>query len=112
MPEWLVAALQPPPPPRRRHLAAVGDVDPYALAALQGEVGVVIAAPERQRNDTLNAASFASGTLVGSGALDESTVADQLLHAARVAGLPQAEAARTIRSGLQAGRRQPREVAR
>ncbi|MDP8931866.1 MAG: DNA primase, partial [Actinomycetota bacterium] len=85
---------------------------PYALAALQGEVGVVIAAPEGQRNDTLNAASFALGTLVGAGLLDEHSVTDQLLQAALVAGLPEAEAQATIRSGLGAGRAQPRAVAR
>jgi hypothetical protein len=61
-----------------------------------------------QRNHRLNAAAFSLGQLVGAGLISQNTVAEQLLNAARVAGLSEREALPTIDSGLRAGRAQPR----
>ena len=64
--------------------------------------------PEGSRNDRLNRAAFSLGTLVGAGALRRAEAEGALLSAAAVAGLPPAEAARTVASGLDAGAERPR----
>jgi hypothetical protein len=84
--------------------------DRYAAVALDAEADRVAGAPVGSRNDTLNRAAFALGRLVGAGLLDERTVAHELTRAGTWAGLGRAEIARTIRSGLTAGRRQPIDV--
>ena len=87
--------------------ARIGHPDRYATVALQAESDRVAQAPVGARNDTLNRAAFALGRLVGAGLLDERAVTRELSAAARQAGLGRVEIARTIRSGLTAGRRQP-----
>ena len=64
-------------------------------------------APVGERNDTLNRAAFALGRFVGAGLLDAAVVRWELTAAARWAGLGAAEIRGTLRSGLNAGRRQP-----
>jgi hypothetical protein len=81
--------------------------DRYAAVALEAETDRVARAVVGSRNDTLNRAAFALGRLVGAGLLDERNVTRELTTAARWAGLGRVETARTIRSGLTAGRRQP-----
>jgi hypothetical protein len=90
----------------------------YAHAALSGEVARVLAAPAPRvaggrkvpgaRNDSLNRAAFALGQLVGGGLLDRRQVERELTTAGCRVGLGPVEVARTIRSGLTAGERQPR----
>jgi hypothetical protein len=79
----------------------------YAAVALEAETDRVARAAIGTRNDTLNRAAFALGRLVGAGLLDRATVTRELTAAAAWAGLGRAETARTIRSGLTAGHRQP-----
>jgi len=86
--------------------------DRYAAVALEAETARVARAAVGSRNDTLNRAAFALGRLVGAGLLDERTVSRELTTAARWAGLGRVEVARTIHSGLTAGRRQPVDVPR
>jgi hypothetical protein len=86
--------------------------DRYAAVALEAETARVARAAVGSRNDTLNRAAFALGRLVGAGLLDERTVSRELTTAARWAGLGRVEIARTIHSGLTAGRRQPVDVPR
>jgi hypothetical protein len=105
-PAWLVATstttpATPAPRPQR-------DLTAYTLAALEGELGRVATAPVGTRNDTLNSASFSVGQLVGGGLVDRATVDTALMDAAARCGLPGREAAATIRSGLDAGEREPR----
>ncbi|MBF0171497.1 MAG: DUF3987 domain-containing protein, partial [Nitrospinae bacterium] len=83
----------------------------YADAALRGEVAKVAAAPPGCRNDTLNTAAFALGTLIGSGQLAQETAESRLMAAAMAAGLTEREARATIASGINAGVSHPREVA-
>lgn len=78
------------------------------MAAVLGEADAVAAAAEGSRNDRLNRAAFALGTFVGAGALGADEARGVLLEAASRCGLPTAEAAATIRSGLAAGIRHPR----
>lgn len=75
-------------------------------AALAGLVRVVREAPEGERNNRLNWAAFCAGEHIAHGALDEAECERELLAAAAHVGLSEAEALRTIRSGLSAsGRR-------
>jgi hypothetical protein len=109
IPSWLVALLHPPAPTPRPPVRLRG-ADAYAAAALGDECGTVAATAPGGRNHALNRAAFSLGTLVGAGRLDEPTTAGALLAAAVSAGLGEAEAERTIRSGLSAGMRQPRRI--
>jgi hypothetical protein len=81
--------------------------DRYAEAALDAETDRVARAAVGCRNDTLNRAAFALGRLVGAGLLEAGSVRRELEAAARWAGLGEHEMRGTIRSGLQAGTRQP-----
>lgn len=107
--------LEPPKPVRRA--VTVSGSSPadsrarrYALAALDGEVQKVSAAAEGTRNVTLNAAAFALGQLIGAGALERLEVEAALSEAARYAGLGEHETAATLRSGIEAGLLEPREI--
>lgn len=82
----------------------------YARAALLREVHAVRTATEGARNDTLNRAAFNLGQLVAGGSLSDSEVRAELESAAVLAGLPSAEAARTIASGLRGGSGHPRSA--
>ena len=80
----------------------------YARAAWDAELARVASAPEGNRNDTLNSAAFNLGQLVGAGHLDRDRTLAALVRAAGKAGLSDSEAAQTAKSGLSAGRKQPR----
>ena len=86
--------------------------DAYATKALNDECQAVAQAPKGERNATLNTAALKLGQFIGAGALDRSEVERRLLEAA--AGYIQTDgehAARaTIRSGLNAGQNQPRDL--
>jgi hypothetical protein len=83
----------------------------YALAALRQETRRVADARPGTRNDTLNRAAFSLGQLVAARLLPPLPVMTALADAAAYAGLPAAEARRTIRSGMAAGARKPRAQA-
>lgn len=114
LPVWLAEALAPPP---ARPVGAVSiDVatnrrDAYVRAALiQSGYAVRGSGPDRH-NAALFGAASSLGELVAGGALPEKTVFAVLLPAALDVGQPEAEALRTIRSGLRNGARRPRSVA-
>lgn len=77
----------------------------YAAAALDDEVRQVASALVGSRNVTLNRAAFALGRFTGSGPLPEHEVVERLMSAAAIAGLDAEEAQRTIRSALDARKR-------
>ncbi|MST32422.1 DNA primase [Acidimicrobiaceae bacterium USS-CC1] len=111
-PAWLLELRNPtaPKPPSlgaSRVPAGVAG-DRYVRTALDAECGRVAMAGEGTRNDALNRAAHALGQLVGAGRLDVGEAGDALLRAALLAGLAEAEAVATIRSGLAAGIRSPR----
>jgi Bifunctional DNA primase/polymerase, N-terminal len=117
LPGWVVDRLATPaaasasaPSTAFRDLAY--GLTAYTRAAIEGETRAVASAPEGQRNDTLYRAAFKLGTLVGASLVSRSTVEQLLDIAARTAQIPEVEAGRTIRSGLDGGERNPREVAR
>jgi hypothetical protein len=112
-PGWLVTALVKPPPTEPQAAPPVARKDPhsrYGLAALDGERAAVEVSPEGQRNTRLNEAAFALGQLEAGGELVPGDAEDVLVAAATRAGLPEAEARRTARSGLVAGRTSPRSA--
>jgi hypothetical protein len=80
----------------------------YGLAALRAELADVRAAPVGDRNNRLNRAAFSLGMLAAGGELDRVLVEEELLAAAADVGLGETEAAASVRSGLNAGAREPR----
>lgn len=82
----------------------------YAEAAMRGEVEKLAHAVEGSRNDQANLSAFALGQLVGAGALERTLVEEQLQTVARSIGLSDREALATIRSGIEAGMQQPRQI--
>jgi hypothetical protein len=124
LPGWLLDRLvlarrvpaMPPPRPARRVPGAypsgnVARLPTYVRSAVAGEVQRVLDAMEGERNHTLNRSAFKLGQLVATHQLDEETATEALSNAAGAAGLPEIEAAATIRSGLGAGQRSPRGAA-
>ncbi|MFI0481728.1 bifunctional DNA primase/polymerase [Actinomadura sp. 9N215] len=110
---WLTARRatgdthNPPAPPVP---AGPGEMSSYALRALTGECDAVRHTPEGARNDQLNDSAFAIGQLVAHGLIDEATARGALTDAARAAGLPAGETARTIQSGFAGGAEKPRQA--
>ena len=82
----------------------------YASAALSYEAELVANAGEGERNDKLNRASFSMGTLIASGQLTQAEVESVLEDAAAQSGLSLVEIRQTIKSGIEAGMENPREV--
>lgn len=109
---------RPPEPPQRpaggataRTATPSAAATRWAAAAFDGEVAKVQAAQPGTRNDTLNAAAFALGQIVGGGYLAEHDVTASLLAAAIAGGLSEHEARKAIASGLGDGREEPRHPA-
>jgi P4 family phage/plasmid primase-like protien len=80
----------------------------YAEAALKSEVEAVRSAPKGHRNQQLNDSAFALGQFVAAGLLSESEVI-RALEGVAEDDEPE-KIGPTIRSGLEAGMRSPREV--
>lgn len=107
LPGWL---LPPPLPPARPalpgHPRTPGGA--YGAAALSREAAAVRRLVPGQRNDGLNRAAFALGSLVAGGELAEDVVAREPVAATAHVGLGRREASRTVQSGLRAGTHTPR----
>jgi len=111
LPRWiseLIASSVPEPALTGVLARPVVHASAWAVTALRGEALLVANAPEGTRNDTLNRAAFRLGQLVGADLLPARAVTHALGQAAARAGLSEAEASRTIRSGMIAGTRSPR----
>jgi hypothetical protein len=74
----------------------------YAEAALRHAVEEVATSQEGQRNDTLNATTFALARFIGTGDLAPAEIADALAVAGRRAGMPIREMQATLASALRA----------
>jgi hypothetical protein len=115
-----VPPTTPPPAPRADRglhvlIATSGSAEAaYVRAALRSEVAHVAAAAAGDRNNTLNRAAFALGTLYHLGQADRADIEAQLYEAACQAGLDQDEGCgppgirATIKSGFEAGLACPR----
>jgi hypothetical protein len=117
LPGWIADLLRSEPPPGsavnwRNPVSNSAQGTAYAMAALREEARLVAAAKPGTRNDTLNRAAFSLGQLIAADLLSHLAVIKALAGAAERAGLPAGEARRTIRSGITAGMRRPRQPAR
>lgn len=112
-PGWLIELVHGVQAPRisaRPQMPAMQQ-DRYGEKAFESEMGRLLLAREGGRNEQLNKSAHALGQLVAAGRLDARRVITELLFAAERIGLTTTEAERTITSGLNAGARQPRQVA-
>lgn len=116
-------ALDAPIAPIPKHLAerlmeedpviAAGKIrnpERYSQKALEAAIKEVEICPQGTRNNTLNAKAYLLGRYVGGELLDERYVVDQLIQAAIKAGLKEKEALKSIESGLQDGKANPRKL--
>ena len=92
-----------PPPPRSR-----GGTSRYGAGAMLRELEILAAAQVGGRNDQFNRSCFALGQLVGGGELDEHEARSALMAQADRLGLGDAEILATTRSGMEAGKAEPR----
>jgi hypothetical protein len=116
-PEWLLNLMEKKPPPTLSERAMppsplkVTTASRWADAALTAEVSALWATPTGQRNHQLNKSAFNLGQIVAGGGLDRVTVEQEMTAAAKDAGLESGETIATIKSGLEAGMREPRTAA-
>ncbi|MEH0472233.1 bifunctional DNA primase/polymerase [Streptomyces sp. B21-097] len=114
LPGWLHEILRPVPvgPVSPLRLPAVSG-SRAALAALQAECAVVSAAPDSQRNITLNRCAFKVGRFVAWGDVPRHVVEEAFQGAGEARGLTAAECRATIRSALDSSIRKarPRDAA-
>jgi hypothetical protein len=121
-PEPLLDLLTPSTTDEATHpTTAIRNLTRYAQAAIDAKVSRILTAPVPHgngrtrtpggRNTAFNTAAYNLGRLIGGGALDERHVARVLTAAALRVKLGPVETARTIRSGLQAGKHQPHQPA-
>lgn len=108
-PEWLIERLveskgKVPLEPTN------GDTKAYGQKALADELAELAGAEEGSRNDRLNQAAFSLGQLVAGEELGQGQVASALLSASAEIGLSESEARKTINSGLESGKREPRKA--
>ena len=82
----------------------------YATAALASACAAISSALKGQRNDTVNTESFGIGQLIGAGALGFSEARNALMTAALSNGVDKHEAEASIKSGLQAGMKNARNM--
>ncbi|MFJ5602363.1 bifunctional DNA primase/polymerase [Micromonospora parva] len=114
LPGWLAARLIPAPLPPQRPVVVSLPTDrsgAYVRAAITREADRVTTAPAGERNRCLYVAAVALGQLTAGGSLTADDAESVLQQAAARVGLGHVETARTIRSGLAAGSKRPRQVA-
>jgi hypothetical protein len=97
--------------PRPVNYGNVGGT-PYGRAALANELARLAQARKGShfRNNQLNRSAYALGRLVGAGYLDQGTAESHLYRVGLNIGLPEREIIATLRSGLEAGIRNPRQI--
>ncbi|MGB5231528.1 MAG: DNA-primase RepB domain-containing protein, partial [Desulfoprunum sp.] len=101
---------EPPPRQKTAEPKTTTKASSYGQKALEGELEKVRQATEGSRNATLNNSALSLGALVAGGELPEDLVISELTLAAEQVGLTPGEIRATIRSGLEAGKRQPRQA--
>ena len=122
LPVWLAGLLTAPP--RAAPLLECRPATPdqvrepgrYARAALQREAETVRGAAEGERTFALNKAAYHLGQLIAAGVLDDDGTAETTLldaasaHASGDRPVTRSEAAASVRGGIAAGKRKPRQV--
>lgn len=110
MPRWLIRACLPPEPEAPSPRPPTDPHERYVQSAIDGEIAAVVRSGEGTRNDTLHKAAVKLGTLVGAGVMARSAAEAELLHAGQLAGLPSREVIATVKSGLDFGVSNPRQL--
>ena len=113
LPEWVYEKLKAPKPekaPTPLRPTAPERRGGYGQQALVNECQAVRDAAEGSRNDTLNTAAFNLGQLVKGGYLERGVIELELFNAASDAGLTDLEIKQTIKSGLEKGIANPRDM--
>lgn len=82
----------------------------YIDTAVTAQIDMVACSSEGTRNTQLYLSAVALGGFVGAGALGRSWLENELMSAARRAGLSDTESIRTIASGINAGEKRPRRI--
>jgi len=85
-----------------------GKNTPYGHKAMLNEICILQSTPEGQRNDQLNKSAFALGQLIAGGEIDVIEATIMLTNTARDIGLESREIQNTLKSGIEAGKRQLR----
>lgn len=115
-PQWLLDLVLPP---KYEHTPGEfnyvpGTNDGYIMRAVQLELDDLAGTYPGRRGEQLNMSAFALGQLIGAGALDRSEAEHGLYAAAVTCGLLQKDGEKTvlatIRRGLDAGQKQPRNI--
>ncbi len=113
-PTWMLELLiEKPVAPRpvsRPYTRSASSNVRYVERAVESELAELAASANGTRNNRLNVAAFNLGQFVGAGELDRFTVEGALLDGALNVGLTEREAQQTIRSGIEAGIREPRVI--
>jgi hypothetical protein len=91
-------------------IPAANEASGYGMKALESECLAIARAPEGARNSGLNAACFNIGSLVAGGEINEAYALNCLWQSAQQSGLPVGEIEKTLTSGFQAGKRNPRSA--
>lgn len=81
----------------------------YVMRAIESEIVKVTLADQGNRNNALNEASFALGTMAGWPEMDGPATRAMLVRAGERAGLTTEECEKTVASGWEAGSRDPRD---
>lgn len=83
----------------------------YVAAAIESELSILRGTPEGDRNNQLNRSAFAIGQFVGGHYIVEREAVRELERAARAAGMTDKDGIEaTIRSGLDDGKQNPRDI--
>lgn len=83
----------------------------YGKSALEDELAILASTPESRRNIQLNESAFKLGQLIGGGVLHNANAVEAELHlVASQLGLDASEIPATLRSGMEAGKKNPRTV--
>ena len=100
----------PAPAPLRQPSSSDSAIRKYCLAALESARNKVLETRDGSRNNELNNQAVAVGSLIQQGGLYLEEATASLVHAATMIGLPAHEAAATVRSGISAGMKKPRDL--
>lgn len=114
-PDWLIELLLQPvhTPTSQPYTHTSGDNAPYVEAIVRSEMDS-LAACRAGRNEAINDASFALGTLVGAGAISRSEAESHIMAAAHANGYVAKDGERaarqTMKSGIESGIQSPRQI--
>jgi hypothetical protein len=100
IPEWIIKKLNPPEPKFVSALAPSPITETFARRKVEGIVGTIATAPQGQRNAILHWGACRLSELVQQSVLSHNDALSLAVEAGTRAGLPHAEAGRTVKSAF------------